>query len=619
MPKSTVFLIFRGALKLLARHASVCINNNILHEQSLIRLMGIESLKTAISSIASLEDINSFLSEVARLSCGLCEYAVTTNQSTESTDESRKKHETSNEWPNLIAYVAEFNEIDKNKQDDQNKQHPYELNVQAAFPERFLNKLDEKFKDEKKKDKFGVSGLAIGINPLKANQDNDSRLQMPETKNIGDIKSCIAKGGEIGKVYIENNKKTNSQLSVPIVRHSNGEIYRIGVITLEHTNLNAFSPDIVNVIQQFAQSVAIAFFKQEQKTKLDEINKNLENTVENRNKSYKSLEAVVKKPTQSMLYEAIKATREDFQLDNIFIIMCETNSKNEFKILWETSEPTTVKEEFDGKKYKEHSNLNKNVTYQSIDYFTKSVFTNGESISIEAAQATNNDYAEQLEGFLFSSGNKKIGVVWTLKKSFSRKTNKNAPIIDFKLISNFFNIVALAYEITGKNNKLLSKSKDSVNQEISKDNDQVRTESSNYLKLALLTSGAGVVVFFIIAILMFIPPTPYRGKNANSLGMQSVNLPSETKSVGYLTLAGLGLQLLGILVFRRLKESNLRLDQYHKERFSIGQLEILLSAADQVGDSDLIKSIIIKDASSKWMDFSASSQLESPAMIQKDK
>jgi GAF domain-containing protein len=211
----------------------------------------------------------------------------------------------------LIAYVAKFNDI------VQDQHQSYELKVKAAYPEKYLNKLDHKFMEEKKDNKFGISGLAIGIY---ANSKNNPTLVESETINIGNVQNHIDQNDKFGRAYIENNKNTNSQLSVPILLANNGVKNRIGVITLEHTNLNAFSEDIVNIVEQFAQYVAIAYSKQNQIQELNRLNSNLNENKSISDKLYTSLETIVKKPPGLMLYEAIIALREAFKIKDVFIM-----------------------------------------------------------------------------------------------------------------------------------------------------------------------------------------------------------------------------------------------------------------------------------------------------------
>jgi GAF domain-containing protein len=586
-------------LKLLARHASVCINNNIMNEQSLIRLNGLNSLKEAINTIASLENIDKLLAEVARLSYSLCKYAVTINQSDESTDFLQINQDSSVEWPNLIAYVAQYVEYDDKT---------FELRVKAAYPKLFLERLDGKFKEEKFQNKYGISGLAIGIVPMEHDQEFNHRYNIIQTINIGDIPSFESRINDkvlYNKVYIENNKNTKSQLSVPIVRINNGIKVRLGVITLEHTNPNAFSQDIKSIIEQFAQYVAIAYFKQKQKTELDRLHQDLAKNELILNKFYQSLETVVKKPPELMLYEAVNAMREAIPGDSVYIIICkQDNPKAEsdnFEILWDQSVPPLAEQDFNGNEYEEYELIKNNdnkidANYFSIEKFTKCIFEQGKDLKIR--KINEKHYTEYGHGFLFSSGKSKIGVVWILRNIDSSAEDTIVTEIDKKMIISFINLVALAFENTRQFNKLKSQSKDSVNQEIEKDNKEVRNQSIKYFHLALWTSISGVASL-IVAIFLYL--SPHSSKNsANLLG-----------GVGF------ALQAVSILVFRQLKESNSRLDQYHKERFSIGQFEILLSAADRVEDSELIKRDIIKQAISRWMQFPEKIQSEFPSI--KDK
>ena len=63
----------------------------------------------------------------------------------------------------------------------------------------------------------------------------------------------------------------------------------------------------------------------------------------------------------------------------------------------------------------------------------------------------------------------------------------------------------------------------------------------------------------------------------------------------------MALEVCTILVFRQLEAANRRLDQYHRESLSIGQLNILLSASNQVSEADSLKSSLIEGAKAKWL------------------
>ncbi|MFM7642135.1 MAG: TRADD-N-associated membrane domain-containing protein [Cyanobium sp.] len=125
------------------------------------------------------------------------------------------------------------------------------------------------------------------------------------------------------------------------------------------------------------------------------------------------------------------------------------------------------------------------------------------------------------------------------------------------------------------------------------DNSDVRRQSNRYLFLALVTSWTGIIL--LVTGIFFI----YLGKEESKvrLGVFSACI-------------GLALEASTILVFRRLEAANKRLDQYHSERLSIGQLNILLSAAEQVSQADSLKISLIEGAKGKWLANSPNSKAE---------
>ena len=153
------------------------------------------------------------------------------------------------------------------------------------------------------------------------------------------------------------------------------------------------------------------------------------------------------------------------------------------------------------------------------------------------------------------------------------------------MIIGFVNQVALAYDGKEQIKKLESKSKVSVNEEINKDNNEVRRQSILYFILAFITSVSGVAIIIVAIYFMFMGGTK----------------KDSFRDSAFAAAFGLALQGATILVFRRLSEANLRLDQYHKERFTLGQFEILLSAADEAKDPDGTKHSVISEATSKWL------------------
>jgi hypothetical protein len=126
------------------------------------------------------------------------------------------------------------------------------------------------------------------------------------------------------------------------------------------------------------------------------------------------------------------------------------------------------------------------------------------------------------------------------------------------------------------------KSQNDLDEQIKQDNQNVRRQSNTYFILAYCASWVGIIL------LVFGVFTLFGEKERMKWGVFSAGI-------------GLALEASTILVFRRLEAANKRLDQYHSERLSIGQFNILLSAAEQVHEGDSIKASLIEGAKGKWL------------------
>ena len=246
--------------------------------------------------------------------------------------------------------------------------------------------------------------------------------------------------------------------------------------------------------------------------------------------------------------------------------------------------------EYESANEKDEENSDKSDSEKSIIDFTQQIVKEDKDIKIKIHknEKKNNIItdAEYGHGFLFSKGTNKSGVVWIFRSYSEGGKNEILTEIENKMIISFVNQVALACDGKEQIKKLESKSKVSVNEEINKDNNEVRRQSKLYFILAFFTSVSGVAIIVVAISFMF---------------MGGKNKVDNFRNSAFAAAFGLALQGATILVYRRLSEANLRLDQYHKERFTLGQFEILLSAADEATKPDEIKHSVISEATSKWL------------------
>jgi GAF domain-containing protein len=553
-------------LELLARHAAISLNKNLMLAEKTISTKSLEGLKNAIDSIAGLEELNSLLQEVAWLAYELCGLPkVTVNQHQVSSEAKSVLH--TSVWPDLIAYVAEYSE-----QDDI-------LRVRAAYPPHYLGTLDKEFLQGKDNGKVGISGLAIGLG-----------TDEPTTININDIDKLKEDINPLlARHYIKINVRTRSQLSVPILGKSLDDKgpRKLGVITLEHTTGYAFSNDYVNVIKQFAQHVAIAYGRQISKEEIEH-KRQVVTSLHN------SLGVIVREPSQSMLYKAVTQTREALRANAVYVVPIQYEKpgwiknigvQGELKLQMDKCVPA-VDDIIKRGSYRIASKLShasdhisENTTEFSFEDVTKQVFEEQRYKIVESRFGYG--YC-----FPFSSADERIGVVWIL---LGRSSSTPKRSFDEEVISSYVNTIALSYANSTQFHDLITRSQNDLDQQMKKDNANVRRQSNHYFLLAFFTSWTGIIMLMLGIFLL------YSDGNGN-FGAKKWN----AISLGALG-TGLALEVCTILVFRQLEAANRRLDQYHRESLSIGQLNILLSASNQVSEADSLKSSLIEGAKAKWL------------------
>jgi putative methionine-R-sulfoxide reductase with GAF domain len=350
---------------------------------------------------------------------------------------------------------------------------------------------------------------------------------------------------------------------------------KLGVITIEHTKPHAFSSYLQSVIEQFAQHVAIGYEQQISTNKIRNETRILTSL-------HKSLEVITKEPSRSMLYKAVTQTRDSLRAKSVYVVPLQNVEAHlvgkvlgskELNIAWEKSEPFVDeiirKTTFIVNHSQQDMNSAKKVSFEHV---VKQVFQEQEYIKIESD-------SERGFCFPFSSGNKRIGVIWILHDKYSDISRRP---FNVDVIKSYVNQIAISYENSTQFNDLKVKSQNDLDEQIKQDNQNVRRQSNTYFILAYCASWVGIIL------LVFGVFTLFGEKERMKWGFFSAGI-------------GLALEASTILVFRRLEAANKRLDQYHSERLSIGQFNILLSAAEQVHEGDSIKASLIEGAKGKWL------------------
>jgi GAF domain-containing protein len=552
-------------LELLAKHAAISLNKNLMVAEKTINTKSLEGLKCAIDSIAGLEELDKLLQVVAEQAYELCGLPgiIAKPPSTYSGTESLTNTLV---WPDLIAYVAKYNE-------DENL-----LEVKAAFPEKYLKKLNNAFKQGKSDNKVGISGLSIGLD-----SDDSKTPKLPKTINVNDIRYEKSANQDIDNQYIEINSKSSSQLSVPILRRSvDGEVSkRLGVITLEHTKAYAFSTDYVRIIEQFAQHVAIAFEQQNSKEEIERKGKIVASL-------HNSLEVIAKEPSQSMLYKAVTQTREALKAKAVYVVPVLHKKAswvfNQSKLEIQLDKCVPSMEDFIKKsKYRIISNENHANGFNdshSEEAFGFSFEDVAKKVFHDQKFQTVRSQSDSGYCFPFSSARERIGVVWIL---LSRPSDIRS--LDEEVISSYVNQIALSYTNSTQFHDLITRSQNDLDQQMKEDNANVRSQSNKYFVLAFVASCAGISLLVLGILISYFD-----------------NDNPQVRRLGFFAAStGLVLEACTILVFRQLESANKRLDQYHSERLSVGQLNILLSASDQLTQAESLKSSLIEGAKAKWL------------------
>jgi hypothetical protein len=183
----------------------------------------------------------------------------------------------------------------------------------------------------------------------------------------------------------------------------------------------------------------------------------------------------------------------------------------------------------------------------------------------------------------FSAGSsEKIGVMWIL---FSKSLDQDQSNKNTDTYTLYANQIALAYANSMEFEELKYKSEKDLSKEIDEDHKRVRWQAGAWFLGSILASIAG---FSLI------------GFGIYDL---SKNNPGFLSSGSAAIFSGIVLEAVTVLTFNQGKAANERLDYYHKELYNTGQLNILLSATEQLEPEIALeeKRKIIQSVANSWL------------------
>jgi hypothetical protein len=182
----------------------------------------------------------------------------------------------------------------------------------------------------------------------------------------------------------------------------------------------------------------------------------------------------------------------------------------------------------------------------------------------------------------FAGSSKKIGVMWIL---FSKSLDPEQSKKETHTYTLYANQIALAYANSMKFEELKYKSEKDLSKEINKDHKRVRWQAGTWFLGSILASIAG---FSLI------------GFGIYDL---SKNNPGFLSNGSAAIFSGIVLEAVTVLTFNQGKAANERLDYYHKELYNTGQLNILLSATEQLEPEIVLdeKRKIIQSVANYWL------------------
>lgn len=197
----------------------------------------------------------------------------------------------------------------------------------------------------------------------------------------------------------------------------------------------------------------------------------------------------------------------------------------------------------------------------------------------------------------FSSRDEKIGVMWIL---FSKPFEKELSEEDKAIYQVYANQIALAYTSAKQSEILkqkLSKNTSELTANIDHNYKDARKQANISFSISICTSLAGLILIFYGV--------------SNLITKNDKTSQAFTGGSGIAAFVGVLLQAVTVLAFDRGKAANERMDRYHKELYNVRQLEILLSATEQLDPETAlkVKQEIIQSATNSWIQSVSESNL----------
>ncbi len=527
------------AVKLFASQAASIINDQNILLENTFRSKALEDFAEAIQNIATTDNTDKLLKDVAEYSYSLVKddlrflgYPSCSNL--------EKQQETEQQWNNYVSILSELFSyvVIRNIKG--------EWQLKANWPMYSLTGYFDSNKSE---------GISREIEKRKSNIFTyDGSEVEGENQNDGDI---------LKKYALKDT--SHSLLAVPI-KDKDERI--IGVICLEHSQPYAFKELHQEVIEHFAGQVAIAFQK-----------KNFVNLLSNHNKIleslHTSLDKIVRESPKNMLYKAVSETREALKAESVIVIPYKKNMICQAYFSIDIDEVVPTPDE----------DLSSFI--KAFEEISSNVYNSGSAQWLEPNKTTEELFKKLSisHGLClpFSAGSsKKIGVMWIL---FSKSLDRDQSKEDTHTYTLYANQIALAYDNSMKFEELKYKSEKDLSKEIDEDHKRVRWQAGAWFLGSILASIAG---FSLI------------GFGIYDL---SKNNPGFLSSGSAAIFSGIVLEAVTVLTFNQGKAANERLDHYHKELYNTGKLNILLSATEQLEPEIALeeKRKIIQSIANSWL------------------
>ncbi|MGF1459179.1 MAG: GAF domain-containing protein [Leptolyngbyaceae cyanobacterium] len=448
-----------------------------------------------------------------------------------------------------------------------------DLEIKATYPEYVYSQLADFLKGDlpKIESKKGIVGLCD---------------ESAQTILVEDVQREKSANSKLWQQYIEFNPEIRSELAVPIKENTSGKV--IGVINLEHNQPYIFGEVHKEVIEHFARQVAIAFQK-----------KHLVDSVNSKNNILmglqRSLRKIIESPAQNMLENIVALTREAIDAESVLI----------FPVSRKQWSPSIAEEEI----APSIRSLSKS-DFKQLKAVSMKVYASQQLELYQPPAADPHKYhlgsylsvRQKAKAFSFglcipfSSRELRMGVMWILFPPDGR----SLPTDEEKAIYQVYaDQIALAFHNAQTSKALqdkLEKNKFELTKNIDKNYNDARSQAGVYFVLSVFSSVVGLLLIFSGFFNMFMSED-----SDNATTQAAENWP---------VLAGVLLQGVTVFAFTQAEKANTRMDKYHKELFDVRQLEILLSATDQLDDetSTSVKREIVKTAANSWIQAAKQSQ-----------